>query len=42
MAEFCDADFEIILGDEQHERVYRLEDLLPMSFGAEDITNDDV
>ncbi len=43
MAEFCDPEtFEIILGNERSHRVYLLKNLLPMSFGAEDITNDDV
>ena len=42
MAEFCGVDFEIILGNEQNQHVYLLKELLPMSFGAEDIANDDV
>jgi len=38
MAEFCDPDrFEIILGNDEEQRVYLLKDLLPLSFGTEDI-----
>ena len=36
MAEFCDANFKIILGNEQSLSAYTLGDLLPLSFSLED------
>lgn len=32
MAEFCNADFRVILGNGAHQSVYALRDLLPLSF----------
>ncbi len=36
MAEFCTADFKIILGNEETLEEYTLEQLLPLSFRLED------
>ena len=38
MAEFCDADFEIILSDGAELRRYTLNDLLPLSFSNQNLT----
>ncbi|MBE6601739.1 MAG: cytidine deaminase [Ruminococcaceae bacterium] len=35
MAEFCNADFRILLGDPSHISVYTLAELLPFSFSLE-------
>ena len=37
IAEFCDKDFKIILGDEEKHKVYKLGDLLPYSFTDKDL-----
>ena len=38
-AEFCDSDFKIVLGTPKKFTVYTLADLLPLSFGKQDLTN---
>ena len=37
LAEFCDADFEIILSDGVQNNVYTLNDLLPLSFNKSNL-----
>lgn len=37
MAEFCDGDFRVILGNAQAQKVYRLDELLPFSFSKKDL-----
>lgn len=37
IAEFCDKDFKIILGNEEKHAVYKLGDLLPYSFTDKDL-----
>ena len=37
MAEFCEADFEIVLADGDSVRAYRLDELLPLSFSKDDL-----
>ena len=37
MVEFCGADFRILLGNDQHCVSYRLEELMPFSFGSEEL-----
>ena len=37
MAEFCDADFRVILGNPNNIRVLTLAELLPYSFGKNDV-----
>ncbi len=38
MSEFCPPDFPIILGDHTHLEVHTLREVLPLSFGTEDMT----
>ena len=35
MAEFCDPDFHVILGNGERQSVYTLQDLLPLSFSLQ-------
>ena len=37
MAEFCDKDFRVVLGNAEKIAVYKLQDLLPLSFSSEDL-----
>lgn len=37
MAEFCASDFEIVLGPESDIKVYRLDEILPLSFTKENL-----
>ena len=37
LAEFCDADFRVVLGTPDNIRVYTLAELLPLSFGKADL-----
>lgn len=37
ISEFCDKDFKIVLGDEEHLKVYKLSELLPLSFSKNDL-----
>ena len=38
MAEFCDVDtFEVVLGNKDEQHVYLLKEILPMSFGPQDL-----
>ena len=37
MAEFCAPEFEIILGDGVQVKIFTLKELLPLSFGAEEL-----
>ena len=37
MAEFCDGDFRVLLGNEENIRVHTLAELLPYSFGKNDV-----
>ena len=37
IAEFCDKDFKIILGNEEQYKVYTLDELLPFSFTKNDL-----
>ena len=37
LAEFCGADFRVILGDGKEMQAYTLGELMPLSFGKEDI-----
>ena len=37
LAEFCDADFRVILGTPNNIQVYTLAELLPLSFGKNDL-----
>ncbi len=40
MREFCGPDFEILLTDGTERKRYTLEELLPMSFGPEQLNNE--
>ena len=37
MAEFCDKDFRVIMGNLEHIQTRTLEELLPLSFGKNDV-----
>lgn len=37
ISEFCNEDFKIVLGDEEHLKVYELSELLPLSFSKNDL-----
>ena len=37
MAEFCDKDFRVIMGNLEHIQTRTLEELLPLSFGKNDL-----
>jgi cytidine deaminase len=37
MAEFCSSDFEIVLGSSEGVKVYRLDEILPLSFTKENL-----
>lgn len=37
MAEFCASDFEIVLGPESDIKVYRLDEILPLSFTKDNL-----
>lgn len=37
IAEFCDKDFKIILGNEDKQQIFTLEQLFPCSFSKEDL-----
>ena len=37
LAEFCDKDFRVILGNPDHIKVYSFEEILPLSFGKNDL-----
>ena len=37
MAEFCDGDFRIVLGNREAIRVYTLNEILPLSFSSKDL-----
>ena len=37
MAEFCTSDFEIVLGPESDIKVYRLDEILPLSFTKDNL-----
>lgn len=37
IAEFCDKDFKIILGNEEKFAAYTLDELLPFAFGKQDL-----
>ena len=37
MAEFCASDFEIVLGPENDIKVYRLDEILPLSFTKDNL-----
>jgi len=37
MAEFCSSDFEIVLGSSEGVKVYRLDELLPLSFTKDNL-----
>lgn len=37
MREFCDPDFRVILGTPENPKCYLLKELLPLSFGPEDL-----
>ncbi len=37
LAEFCPADFRIVLGNPEHIKVYTFAELLPLSFGKNDL-----
>ncbi len=37
MAEFCDADFEVILGTPDNFKVYKFSDILPLTFTSKEL-----
>lgn len=37
MAEFCDADFEVILGTPDDFKVYKFNDILPLTFTSKEL-----
>lgn len=37
LAEFCDKDLRLVLGNPDHIKVYTFEELLPLSFGKNDL-----
>lgn len=38
LAEFCEGDFRVLVGTPQAFQAYRLEELLPLSFGKNDLS----
>lgn len=38
LAEFCDGDFRVVLGTPDNIRVYSFAEILPLSFGKNDLT----